>query len=58
MVILHAGAPPSSSLALLVLVALALAIFVTAAIVYELQRNDGSVAVKRSPRWTRERRDS
>jgi len=55
---LHAGASPSSSLALLVLIALALAIFVTAAITSELQRNDGSVAVKRSPRSAGERRDS
>ena len=52
MVILHAGAPPPASLALLMLVALTLAIFVAAAIVSELQRDDERV-VKPSSRSQR-----
>jgi hypothetical protein len=55
---LHAGAPPPIPLALLVLMTLALAIFVSAAIVSELQSDDGSVVAKRSLRSARERRDS
>jgi len=58
MIILHAVASPPIPLALLVLIALALVIVVTAAIVSELQRNDESVAVRRSLRSARERRDS
>jgi hypothetical protein len=38
MVMLHAGPPPSNPLALLALLALAASIFVTAAIISDLQR--------------------
>ena len=56
MVILHAGAPPAASLALLVLIALA--IFVTAAVVSDLQRDDAPAATKRRARSPRTRPDS
>ncbi len=47
MVMLHAGPPPSSPLALLALLALAASIFVTAAIVSDLQRRAEPPAAKR-----------
>jgi len=50
MIILHAGPPPSGALALLVLLALAASIFVTAAIISEFQRDTGPPAAKRAVR--------
>ena len=50
MVLLHAGAPTATPLALLVLLALAASIFVTAAIISDLQRKAGPPAAKRVAR--------
>jgi hypothetical protein len=50
MVLLHAGPPPSSPLALLALLALAASIFVTAAIISDFQRKAEPPAGKRVAR--------
>jgi hypothetical protein len=50
MVLLHAGAPPSSPLALLALLVLATSIFITAAIISDFQRKAGPPAGKRVAR--------
>ena len=55
MVILHAGPPSPGPLALLVLLALAVSIFITAAIISDLQRKDELPAAKRSARSQRAR---
>jgi hypothetical protein len=57
MVLLHAGPPPSGPLALLALLALAVSIFVTAAIISDVQRKaeppaGKGVARRRSRRGT------